>query len=297
MQPTLPQAVACVFRKNGTVVSLTNGQQFRQIADIVAVLAFDCLVVESVGIRFAVFDVGQEASSFFPSHAVAFEGDAVGVVDDPVEDCICDGWLADHIVTLGNGQLGGNQGGFAPVALFEDFQEIEALLVIERVGAPVVEDEQLDPRELVDEAWEATVEACQGEIFEQAWHTQIEDGMIEPGCLASEGTSQPGFSGSGQTGDDEVLMGFQPGALGQLQGVAPVKAAAGCEVDVFDTGFDEAQLGCGQPIGQTPVGAHGGFAIEHQAEPLVAAEIGHCPVRPIAGRPSPFRQDQVPASG
>jgi hypothetical protein len=69
-------------------------------------------------------------------------------------------------------------------------------------------------------------------------------------------------------------MSFQPGTLRQLQGIAPVKAAAGCEVDVFDTGIDEAQLGCGQPIGQTPIVAHGGFAIEHQAEPLVAAEIG-----------------------
>ncbi len=69
-------------------------------------------------------------------------------------------------------------------------------------------------------------------------------------------------------------MGFQPGALRQLQGVAPVKAAAGSEVDVFDTGVDEAQLGSGQPIGQAPVGTHGGFAIEHQAEPLIPAEIG-----------------------
>jgi len=93
----------------------------------------------------------------------------VGVVDDPVEDGICDGWLADHVVPLGNGQLGGNQGGFAPVALFEDFQEIETLLVIERVGAPIVQNEQLDSRELVDQAWETTVEACHGEIFEQAW--------------------------------------------------------------------------------------------------------------------------------
>jgi hypothetical protein len=62
--------------------------------------------------------------------------------------------------------------------------------------------------------------------------------------------------------------------LRQLQGIAPVKAAAGCEVDVFDTSIDEAQLGRSQPIGQAPVGAHGGFAIEHQAEPFVAAEIG-----------------------
>jgi hypothetical protein len=53
--------------------------------------------------------------------------------------------------------------------------------------------------------------------------------MIEPSCLASEGTRQPGFASPGRAGDDEVLMGFQPGALRQLQGIAPVKAAAGCE--------------------------------------------------------------------
>jgi hypothetical protein len=113
--------------------------------------------------------------------------------------------------------------------------------------------------------------------------------MIEPGRLASEGTRQPGFASPGQAGDDEVLMGFQPGALRQLQGVAPVKAAAGREVDVFDTGVDEAQLGCGQAIGQAPVGAHGGFAIKHQAEPLVAAEIGGIVLfgqLPIGGRHS-----------
>jgi hypothetical protein len=45
-------------------------------------------------------------------------------------------------------------------------------------------------------------------------------------------------------------MGFQPGALRQLQGVASVKAAAGREVDIFDAGIHEAWLGCGQAIGQ-----------------------------------------------
>ena len=92
----------------------------------------------------------------------------MGVVDGPVEDGTCDG--ADHVVPLGNRQLGGNQGGFAPVAFFEDFQKIKALLVIERVGAPIVQNEQLDSRELVDQAWEATIEAGHGEVFEQARH-------------------------------------------------------------------------------------------------------------------------------
>ena len=95
-------------------------------------------LLESIGIRFAVFSVGQGARGFFPSHAVAFKGDAVGIVDDTVEDGVGDGRLTDHVVPLGDGQLGSDHGRFAPVALFEDFQEIEALLIIERVGAPIV---------------------------------------------------------------------------------------------------------------------------------------------------------------
>lgn len=45
----------------------------------------------------------QGAGRFFLSHAVAFEGDTVGVVDDPVEDRVGDGGLADHVVPLATG--------------------------------------------------------------------------------------------------------------------------------------------------------------------------------------------------
>ena len=38
-------------------------------------------------------------------HAVTFEGDTVGVVDDAVEDGVGDDGLADHVVPLGNRQL------------------------------------------------------------------------------------------------------------------------------------------------------------------------------------------------
>ena len=126
-------------------------------------------------------------------------------------------------------------------------------------------------------------------VFEQARHPQIEDGMIKPGGLATEGTGQPCFAGSGQTGDDEVLMGFQPGALRQLQGVAPVKAAAGREVDIFDTGIDEAQPGCGQTIGEALVGARRDFAIQHEPQPFVTAETGSIVLLgelPVGGRHS-----------
>lgn len=35
-----------------------------------------------------------------PPHAVAFKGDAVSIMDDPIEDCVCDGRFSSRIVSL-----------------------------------------------------------------------------------------------------------------------------------------------------------------------------------------------------
>ena len=70
-------------------------------------------------------------------------------------------------------------------------------MIIEGVSAPVVEHQQLHAGEFVDEAREAAIETRHGKILKQAWDPQIEDGMIEPGSLTSEGAGQPRFAGPG----------------------------------------------------------------------------------------------------
>lgn len=97
----------------------------------------------------------------------------MSVMDDAIEDGVGDGRLADHFVPCRHGELGSDQSGFPAVTFFEDFQEVETLLIIEAVRAPVVENEQLDACKFVDHAWEATVEARECKIFEQARHAQI----------------------------------------------------------------------------------------------------------------------------
>ena len=123
----------------------------------------------------------------------------MGIVDNPVEDGVGDGRLADHIVPLSDGQLGGDQGGFSSVALFEDFEKIEALLIVEAVGTPIIEEQQFDASKLVDEPRKAAVEACQSEVFEQTRHALIKHGMIEPGSLASKGATEPSFAGASRS--------------------------------------------------------------------------------------------------
>lgn len=64
---------------------------------------------------------------------------------------------------LGDEQLGGDECGFSPVALLEDFQKIKALLIVGAVSIPIVENQKLDTGELVDKTWEAAIEASHGE--------------------------------------------------------------------------------------------------------------------------------------
>lgn len=90
----------------------------------------------------------------------------MGIVDEPVEDGVCDSRLADHIVPFGDGELGGDQGGSAAVAFLEDLEQLEALLICQTVGTPIVEDEKPGPRDIVDQAWKASAQTSHGHIFE-----------------------------------------------------------------------------------------------------------------------------------
>jgi hypothetical protein len=65
--------------------------------------------LKSYAIDFAVFSSGQVGWCFLPSHAVSLKGDAVRIVDDPIEDCVCDGGFSDHVMPLCDGKLRGDE--------------------------------------------------------------------------------------------------------------------------------------------------------------------------------------------
>ena len=122
------------------------------------------------------FDIcflGQAMRSFLSPHAVSFQRDAMGIVDDAVEDSIGDRGLADHFVPGRHRELGGDERGSAAIPFLEDFEQIKALLIVETMGTSVIQNEQLNAGKLVDDAWEATVEARECKILEQARHAQI----------------------------------------------------------------------------------------------------------------------------
>src|SRR5690348_2103781 len=71
-----------------------------------------------------------------PAQRVALELDAVGVVDDAVEDGVCDDRLADQVMPAVDGYLAGDEGGAVSVAFLDDLQQVAALVGRERLEPP-----------------------------------------------------------------------------------------------------------------------------------------------------------------
>src|SRR5262245_61781643 len=69
---------------------------------------------------------------------LALELETMGIVDDAIEDGVGDGRLADDVVPAIDGDLAGDEGGAAAIALLDDLQQIAALVGGERLQAPVV---------------------------------------------------------------------------------------------------------------------------------------------------------------
>jgi hypothetical protein len=76
--------------------------------------------------------------------ALAVEVDPAGIMDQAVEDAVGVGGVADQRVPLIDGELAGDDGGAAAVAVLKDLQEVVAGCGVERLEAPVVEDEEID---------------------------------------------------------------------------------------------------------------------------------------------------------
>ena len=80
------------------------------------------------------------------SHAVSLECEAVCVVDETVEDGVGDGGIGDDLVPVIDRHLAGDDGRSALMPVVDDLEQIATLFAGERSEAPVVEDEELDPR-------------------------------------------------------------------------------------------------------------------------------------------------------
>ncbi len=140
----------------------------------------------------------------------------MGVVDEAVEDSVGVSRIADDIVPFVDRKLAGDDRGSSSMAFFEDFQQIMSCGGIEGFKTPIVEYEELHTSERPQESGITAVAARQREIGEELGNALIENGPVVTASPVSESAGKPTFADAGRAAQDDVIVGVDPAALGEL---------------------------------------------------------------------------------
>ncbi len=92
---------------------------------------------------------------------------------------------------FGQRQLAGDQGGGVLVTVFDDFHEVAALLGIEAVGSPVVEDEEVCLGEGAEQAGVAAIGASQLQFGEHPGEAFVEHREVVAAGFVAERAGEP----------------------------------------------------------------------------------------------------------
>jgi hypothetical protein len=157
--------------------------------------------IDSIRYLFHLFLFIHKGRRFASAHRVALEVDAVGVVDEPVEDRVGVGWIADHVVPAFDRHLGDEDGRGPLVAIIDHLHQIVTLLGGEPGHRPIVENEQLDPGNPGEQPGGMAVDAGEGELVEQPRQPLVAHREAGAGRLVAEGTSKPTFADAGRASE------------------------------------------------------------------------------------------------
>lgn len=156
------------------------------------------------------------------------------VVNEPVENGIRIGWIADDLVPLLNGQLSGDDGRAAAVTFFEDLKEIVAGLCIERFETSVVEDEKIDACERHQKPGVTSIASGERKFRKQLGNAPVKCGAIVPARLTAKRAGEPGLADAGWAADREIVVGVDPIARDEFLEQRPVEAAGRAIIDILD---------------------------------------------------------------
>ena len=131
-------------------------------------------------------------------------------MNETVQDGVGIGRIADDFVPTVYWKLGGNHRGTASVAFLEDFQEIVPGGGVERLQAPVIENEQIGAAQVAQKTRMASVATRQGEGLEEPRHALIEDRAVVATRLVAERRGQPALADAGWADERQIVVGVDP---------------------------------------------------------------------------------------
>ena len=104
--------------------------------------------------------------------------------------------VGEVVVPLRRRELAGDDRGAGAGAIFEEFEEVAAILIAERAEAPVVEDEDVGAGEAGEEADVAAVGVGEREFLEEARDAAVEGAVALAARLLRERAGQVRLPGA-----------------------------------------------------------------------------------------------------
>src|ERR1700682_3514482 len=202
------------------------------------------------------------------SHAFSGELQAVSVVNEAVQDGVAEGGVSDNFVPMFDGDLAGNDGRGATVAIIKDLQKVAPFGRIENRKAPIIEDQELNAADGFEQSAISAVAASQGERLEQARNAMILDRTIIAAGLVAVGAGNPAFAEPGCPGDEQVLVSVDPVAADESGEDGAIDTTWCAPIEVFHA-CALAQRGELEAGPETFGVALGGFAIDQQSDALL----------------------------
>src|SRR5207253_9408809 len=138
---------------------------------------------------------------------------------------------------FGDGELAGEDGRAAPVALLEDFVEVTTRAGVERFEAPIVEDQELDAGKAAQDPGIAAIAAGERELGEELGDPLVENRAVVTTSLMTERTGKPTFADPGRPAQNQIVVRVDPLTIGELVEQSAVEAAWGPVIDVLDAGL------------------------------------------------------------
>ena len=158
-------------------------------------------------------------------------------VDESVEDGVSRGCVGgEYLVPVGDRDLADDDGGLAPMAVFDKFHEVEHLLVVEALQAEVVKDDQVRGRELVEASVYGGRSSGQGDVLEELLCPEVPHLVPEHAGLSSEGGGDPALAGACGAGDEDGLSVVDEGAGGEMKHLLLFKSPGAVEGQLLKAG-------------------------------------------------------------
>jgi hypothetical protein len=149
----------------------------------------------------------------------------MGVVNEAVEDGVGISRVANEGVPFVDRDLAGEDGRAAPITVLEDFVEVTTSAGVERLEAPIIEDEELDAGETAQDTGVAAVTAGKREFGEELGNPLIKNRAVVAASLVSKGTGKPTFADPGGPAQDQIVVRVDPFAIGELVEQSAIEAA------------------------------------------------------------------------